>query len=103
MANFKYKMIGASHVLTQAEHEFCQSEFKKGKTVIAVRGGKIGINMSSVSWNTTDEFTEEQIEERERIIKLPEQSEKTYQEKRATGQSYLAATHKEFYKKMAWK
>lgn len=64
--NYKYRMIGVSHVINEAEHQFVQNEFKNGKTVVSIRGGKIGINISAVSWNPTDELTDEEMVHRGR-------------------------------------
>ncbi len=104
MRNFKYAVGDKEYVLSPEEHGQILLLVEKGKSgLMILRGGKLILNLAFIrSANETDDLTAVQEKLREETLKLPMESEKTYQEKRASGQGFMKATHEEFYARMNW-
>ena len=101
--NYKYKMIDAEYVLTEQEHTYCVDQFKKGKSIILLREGKLGINMNFLkSWNETDHKTDSQEQQ---VLKLPSAflPEGSLDDGRRRAQGFIKISHDDFFAKMGWK
>lgn len=46
--NYKYKFVGEEIIVSEQEHNAIQEQFKNGRNIISLRGGKLLVNMSMV-------------------------------------------------------
>lgn len=101
--NYRYRVDNADIIVSPEEDQKIKNDIKAGKSICFLRNDMLAINVNFIRYiKETDSLTEEQEHNREEVKKLPEQTEKTYQEKRASGQGFLRITHEEFYARMKW-
>lgn len=69
--NYRYRLIDAEYVLTEAEHQYCVVQFKKGTNICSLRGDTLLINMAMLkSASKTDQPTDEEERRRGRQLQL---------------------------------
>jgi hypothetical protein len=98
--NWKYRVDGQTHILSQSEHDEVRQGIRDKMDIISLREGKLGINPRFIrSFSETDERTDSQHNSQFQLSNGPEQD---IMEIRRKASGYLESTHDDFRKRMGW-